>query len=138
MGREIQECILHHINSHRAVHGKNRLELDYEKCNGAQKDAQFVLESMLRGDQFWQCAHKNPWHDGYCHEVTSCGYSNGSFDATVQNLIWNLLSSNEGHRESLLDLPRNGKECNHSHTAAEIAYDSNSGLAVLTIRLYGR
>lgn len=136
MGREIQECISYHINSHRMFHNRGNLRLRLDCCDNAQKDAQYVLENMLRGERGGNCFHKNPYNWDYCHELTSCGYFNGSFDSTVQSLVWALLSSHDGHREILLDLERNGRICSHAGLAAEIAHDGNSGLTVLTARLY--
>lgn len=136
MGREIQESILYHINAHREYHRSNKLFLEYSKCEDAQKDAQHNLENVLKSVPIENCAHKNPWPNGYCHELTQPGYLMGSWDTHIQDLIWGLLSSNKGHREKLLDLERDGYICHHSHMAAEVAHDNNSGLTILTIRLY--
>jgi hypothetical protein len=136
MGRGIQECILYHVNSHRGYYCNNRLFLELGKCEGAQKDAQYILDSILCGASTEDCVHKNPFPDGYCHELVQLGFFRYSWDTTIQDLIWGLLGSRKGHRERLLDLERDSYICHHSHMAAEIAHDSNSGLTILTMRLY--
>ena len=136
MGRDIRECILHHVNAHRIANGTNSLSLEHSKCDDAQKDALYILENILRGFPINQCWHKNPWPNGYCHEINNQGYLCGNWDSLVQNLIWGILSVNDSHRERLLDLEWDGFVCNHYRLATEIAHDSNSGLTVLTVRLY--
>lgn len=138
MGREIRDCILYHINAHRThIHNHARpLILHDLNSYHAQKDAQYVLEELLKcdfsegytgGRRFREVAHKNPHGEDYCQELI--GYAiNGSLNSQIQNMIWGFLSSDGGHREALLNN-------SYTHAGVEIAHDNEINLTVLTVRL---
>jgi hypothetical protein len=136
MGRGIQECILYHINNHRAYWGKNPLILHDLNSYNAQRDAQYVLGEMLKCDfrnkevgpkRFQEVTHNNPYRGGYSEEISNHAFD-GSLDIQIQAMIWGFLFSKAGHKEALL----NG---GYTHAGVEIAHDNNVNLTILTVRL---
>lgn len=139
MGREIQDLILYHINSHRTHPHNHAKQLILHDLNSyhAQKDAQYVLEEMLKCNiwdeeavarKFKEVSHKNPFGKDYCCELTDLILNNNSLDLQIQKMIWDFLSSKEGHREELLN-------DSYTHAGVEIAHNNNINLTVLTVRL---
>ncbi len=139
MGREIRELILYHVNAHRTHPKNNARPLILHDLNSydAQKDAQYVLEEMLKCDfrnegiaerRLKEVSHKNRYPHNYCCELTDFIFNSNSLDSQIQEMIWDFLSSKEGHRENLLN-------DYYTHAGVEIAHDNNTNSTVLTVRL---
>ncbi len=146
MGREIQECILYYVNAHREwnrVHNRGHENLkplilhDADSYN-AQKDAQYVLEEMLKCE-FWvegvaekkfeEVIHKNTLGGDYCCELTIPA-STISLNSQIELMIWKFLGSTKGHRQALLD-----EYHEHTHAGVEIAHDKYNNITIMTVRL---